>query len=98
MHLRPSLKILKPGWMMLNLLQGYLQAQKKSDDTVDHKILFGKPEHYRLRGIAKEWYCSYLANRKPLYRLVTINLQFRQSYQEFLKAQFLVLSFSYLHQ
>ena len=74
MPLRPSLKILKPGWMMLNLLQGYLQAQKKSDDTVDHKILFGKPEHYSLRGIAKEWYCSYLANRKPLYRLITINL------------------------
>ena len=50
---------------------------KKAFDTVDHKIFIRKLEHYGLKGIEKDWFCSYLTNRKQLYRLIAITLQFR---------------------
>ena len=37
---------------------------KKAPDTVDHNILANKLEHYGIRGIVKDWVCSYLENRK----------------------------------
>ena len=43
---------------------------KKAFDTVVHEILIWKLEHYRIRGIAKNWFCSYLANRK---QFVSVN-------------------------
>ena len=36
---------------------------KKAFDTVNHKILLSKLNHYRICGIANDWFKSFLANR-----------------------------------
>ena len=43
---------------------------KKTFDTTDYKIFIGKREHYGVRSITKDSFCSYLANRK---QFVSVN-------------------------
>ena len=44
----------------------------KAFDTVDHNILVKKLEQYGIRGIAKEWFASYLSNRQQFVSLNNI--------------------------
>ena len=43
----------------------------KAFDTVDHKILIRKLEYYGFRGISKQWFMSYLENRKQYVSIGT---------------------------
>ena len=46
----------------------------KAFDTVNHKILIDKVNYYGVRGIAKEWFLSYLNNRNNLLPLMVFPL------------------------
>ena len=43
---------------------------QKAFDTVDHKILLAKLNHYGIRGVSNDWFKSYLSNRN---QYVSIN-------------------------
>ena len=52
-----------------NFACGVFIDLQKAFDTVDHNILLKKLYHYRIRGKANEWFCSYLSNRSQLFNL-----------------------------
>ena len=45
----------------------------KAFDTVNHAILIKKLEHYGIRGLAKEWFISYLHSRKQFTSIGNTN-------------------------
>ena len=44
----------------------------KAFDTVNHEILLSKLEYYGIRGIVKQWFVSYLSNRKQFVSIGSV--------------------------
>ena len=45
----------------------------KAFDTVDHSLLLKKLTHYGIRGIANDWFASYLSNRRQHVTIGVLN-------------------------
>ena len=50
----------------------------KAFDTVNHNILITKLDHYGFRGIVKNWFCSYLSERKQFVSICNTMSDYKQ--------------------
>ena len=51
--------------------EGVFIDLKKAFDTANHDILFKKVEYYGVRGLLRDWFQSYLKNRKQFVSITT---------------------------
>jgi hypothetical protein len=49
----------------------------KAFDTVNHKILLCKLEHYGIRGVAKDWFTSYLKDRNQFVSIGSVESELK---------------------
>lgn len=56
-----------------NFACGVFVDLQKAFDTVDHSILISKLNHYGIRGIANDWFKSYLLNRSQFVSISSSN-------------------------
>ena len=48
---------------------GVFMDLSKAFDTLDHKILLDKLNYYGIRGVALDWFCNYLSNRRQFVNI-----------------------------
>ena len=80
-----------------NFACGIFIDLQKAFDTVDHQILLKKVEYYGIRGLANNWFRSYLTNRQQLVSINGFNSVKKVWITVYHRARFWVLFFSHGH-